>query len=226
MNIKFNSYEFIGVITPGAVSLTGIFFIFPATKSYLLESSGNLGSLGIFLIFAYVAGQIVGAIGNLLEFILWKPMGMPTDWVRSDNQKLLANEQRKKLCNRLQEKYPKANKLSEMSDKDWKAFVRELNVEVVRNGNTKRIDTFNRNYGLMRGISASFLSFAVLYALGAYNNYDLKIVFFIVCCFGSSLFRMHRFAKRYARELLIEYISLPIAPPMEIPQREYIQDAG
>lgn len=225
MDIKFNSYEFLGVIAPGAVSLSGAFFIFPAAKNYLITSSGNLGSLGIFLVFAYIAGQLVGAIGNILESIWWLPKGMPTEWVRSEQQELLAGEQRNKLRNRLHEKYPRAQQLSKISDKDWKAFVRELNIEVIRDGNTKRIDTFNRNYGLMRGISASFLSFAALYALGT-QSYDINVIIFISCCLGTSLYRMHRFAKRYARELLLEYIALPIAPPIEIPQEDYIQNVG
>ena len=88
---------------------------------------------------------------------------------------------------------------------------RHIYALVKASGRSDRVDIFNANYGLCRGLAAAFLvllivcvarrpSFAGWQALG------------LGTLLGLSLFRMHRFATHYARELYVQYQQLSVAP--------------
>ena len=80
MSSKFDAYEIVGVIMPGSVLLFGMALLFPDLKSLFFAQGFSLGELGLFLVLSYVTGHLIQAIGNLLEFIVWKGFGgMPTD---------------------------------------------------------------------------------------------------------------------------------------------------
>lgn len=225
MNVKFDSYEFIGDITPGAVSLSGLLYIFPELKGYLQNTSGSLGNLGIFIIFAYVAGQLISAVGNFLESFWWIRRGKPTGWVLNDNQKMLFPQQREELFRRVHHMCPESNFLKGGSKKKWFPITREMYAKLCQAKATERIDIFNRNYGLMRGLAASFLCFCVFYTLGS-TNFDYKIFFFILCCAGISLYRMNRFAKLYALELFVQFLALPFETAFDSHKSSSNEDAA
>ncbi len=66
----FDFYEFAGVIAPGAVVLYVLWLILPDVAPFLTTRELSIGSLGLFVILAYVAGHLVQAVGNGLEKVV------------------------------------------------------------------------------------------------------------------------------------------------------------
>ena len=62
-----------GIIIPGAVLIMALVWLFPESRALFSKEGVTLGELGLFVIIAYAAGQLVQAIGNYLEWIWWKP---------------------------------------------------------------------------------------------------------------------------------------------------------
>ena len=95
--MKFDLYEYTGVIVPGSVLVVTLALIFPELLPSI-TSTLSLGDLGLMLILAYIAGHFVQAGGNAWEFIVWKCLGgWPTETVMSASSNLLNQEQRKRL---------------------------------------------------------------------------------------------------------------------------------
>src|SRR5271168_5295973 len=68
----FDPYEYVGVIAPGAVVAVALFAVWPEAKTALLIKGFSLGEFGLFLIYAFVLGQLVQAFGNLIEWIAFR----------------------------------------------------------------------------------------------------------------------------------------------------------
>ncbi|HCR66526.1 MAG TPA: hypothetical protein DIW38_08445, partial [Oceanicaulis sp.] len=68
--MKFEAYDYIGVIVPGSILVVTASLLFPEWTS-LLGASITLGDLGLVLILAFLAGHLLQAVGNLWETIVW-----------------------------------------------------------------------------------------------------------------------------------------------------------
>jgi hypothetical protein len=79
--------------------------------------------------------------------------------------------------------------------------------DVERHGKTSRVETFNGNYGLNRGLSAAMLALA----LGSLLLEPKRWVVSLILAFLGAvyLYRMHRFGVHYARELYNQFLLLP-----------------
>jgi hypothetical protein len=76
-------------------------------------------------------------------------------------------------------------------------------------GKHARVDTFNGNYGLLRGLAAAFLALtfvALILGKGLYVIGALVILLLL------AIQRMHRFAVHYATELFAQYLLLSAEP--------------
>ncbi|MDD1779201.1 MAG: hypothetical protein LUQ65_13625, partial [Candidatus Helarchaeota archaeon] len=167
-----------------------------------------IGGLGIFIILSYAAGQLTQAIGNALESIWWRVWGgFPTDWVRIGKGDLLAKPQiiaiEEQLLQKLELQGPIS--LKDISSTDWLSITRQMYVAISAYSRSGRIDMFNGNYGLNRGIAAAFLILALLTVI---HNWIIALLLFI----GSliAIYRMYRYGRYYAREIFIEFLQLPI----------------
>lgn len=87
------------------------------------------------------------------------------------------------------------------ADKDYGRLVYNV---LYQKGKTGRIDIFNGNYSLLRGLTISFLLLAALcwFFLG------LKLALVAFGLAVLSLFRMVIFAKLYAVEVFITYVNM------------------
>jgi hypothetical protein len=166
--------------------------------------------LGLFVILAYVAGHLVQAFGNLIEKAFWKPFGgMPTNWLVQEHQNLVSEAQMNMLPEKLRDltgvhlKKPIVN----LPVKDWFPITRQIYAAVSAAGRAQRIDTFNGNYGMFRGIASAFLLCAVvntvMHGLGGW-----AVSFGLVAAGALAVIRMHRFGTHYARELFIQFLQL------------------
>ncbi len=223
---NFDAYEYVGLIAPGAIVTIGIFLEFPAARAELLSKDFSLGSLGIFLIISFAIGHLVAAIGNAIEGPVLKISGgLPSDKVRSENQTLISSSQRLRLNEKARNAQGDAFDLSTVSKGDWYAITREIYAEVAAAKTSSRVDSFNRQYGLLRGVGSAFslltIWFLVNLKAAPWSNWSglIPAAFTAVACLLSFV-RMTRFANNYARELFVQYVRLPDrkdAPPDDAP---------
>jgi hypothetical protein len=208
MSEKFNAYEYIGVIAPGAVIVFALTLVSPQVKQLIVDDGTTVGGLGLFLILSFVAGHLLQGLGNWFEKVFWKCFsGMPTNWVKGKNQNLLAKDQRVLLIAKISELHPKIVNLETLDDKEWYAITRELYAMVMDAGRASRVDAFNRNYGLLRGVAVSF----IVTTLGSFFLLGFagwKIIIALAICSVLAVYRMHRFGVTYARELFVQFLRL------------------
>jgi hypothetical protein len=91
--------------------------------------------------------------------------------------------------------------------KPWKAITRQVYAAVARSGGTARIDVFNGNYGMFRGIVAAVIVTGLAGAVSGRIE-DYRIYGGLVVMLALALLRMHRFAVIYARELFVAFLLL------------------
>src|SRR5206468_10104956 len=89
------------------------------------------------------------------------------------------------------------------------AMVGEVYSVVVDAKRASRVDIFNGNYGLMRGLSAAIL---VLLIASAATARGLPVAAALVLALLLALQRMHRFSRHYARELFVQFVAAARKP--------------
>jgi hypothetical protein len=206
---QLDFYEFTGILLPGAIVMTALVLLFPGWGFPTLVKDVSVGGLGIFIVLAYAVGHIVQAIGNVIEAAWWKCWGgMPTSWLRTKPARLLAPQQISLLEERLCKQPGLSNlNIALTSAGDWHAITRQIYAAVAGAGRASRVDTFNGNYGLNRGLAAGLL--AALALMPTQVAVDWRIVVCVLIGTGLALYRMHRFARHYARELFVQFLQLP-----------------
>ena len=203
----FDAYEYVAVIAPGAIASLGLVTVAPQLKG-LIGDKPSLGEFGIFLIVAFAVGHVVQAFGNLWEALLWALFGRPTDRVRSAKQTLLSPDQRTALQAKLSDMEGRPIMIDQVPPRDWRLTVMRMYSRLHAAGAADRVDTFNRNYGLLRGLSAAFLVVG-FWLLATRADPKLTSLAFI---FATALtFRMFRVSINYARALFLRFIDLPLA---------------
>ncbi len=207
---SFDFYEFAGVLTPGAVVLYVVSRICPETAPFIQGKDFTLGDLGLFVILAYVTGHLVQAFGNLVEKALWKPFGgLPTNWLLKKHQELLSQIQVTALSEKVRDltgiRLDKP--IADLSVKDWFPITRQIYAAVSAAGRAQRIDTFNGNYGLFRGI-ASALVLCAVFNMTIHWPQGWRVSLGFIVAGALALVRMHRFGTHYARELFVQFLQL------------------
>ena len=207
--MKFDPYEYTGVIVPGVVLILSLAIIFPDLIPSI-TSTLSLGDLGLVIVLSFIAGHFVQAGGNLLETVLWKLLGgWPTATALVSSSNLLSDTQKNRLKARLTTDFGEA---VVSSFGRGQGQTRELFVHVRQHGSIERIGKFNRNYGLMRGLAVSFLLSCILVAVFSPDGRKIAVLLGLVALVFCV--RMVRFGKHYAREIFAEYLRTP-APPEE-----------
>lgn len=206
---QFDFYEFTGILVPGATVLTGAVVLFPGWGLPALIKDTSVGGLGVFIVLAYVLGHLVQAVGNGIESVWWKIWGgMPTDWLRTKPDCLLAPSQLTALEKAVKERLGLDGlQIAHSTAGQWYAVTRQIYAEVAGAGRTARIDVFNGNYGLNRGIGAGLLVVLVIVLI----NWPVDWMFAggVTAAFALAIYRMHRFARHYAREVFVQFLQLP-----------------
>ena len=196
-----------GIVIPGALFLLGVFaLLFPDLSQVTGAANVSLGEFGIFLILSYAAGHLVEAVGNAGENIGWSALGeMPTNWVLKEETNLISSQQRELLKERVRTLLGvEVMSLQSLDRKAWHPIVRQIYAHVMRSGKSDRIETFNGNYGLNRGLSAALL---VLTVIGLVEQRWLLALAFIIAALVFA-YRAYRFGVHYARELFVQFLAL------------------
>lgn len=207
---NFDFYEFAGIVMPGAILIFGLAQAETLIAQTVPLKDMSLGSLGVFLILSYAAGHLVQTLGGFLETAWWYWYGMPSDWIRSNKLKLIHDSQRTAIISQLQTKLGLSvhGELSAMSRKEWYGITRQIYAAVSAQSRASRVDIFNGNYGLNRGLCVSLVFVAIVAFFKVPTNWSA----IGLLGFGAVLaaLRMHRFGKHYARELLVQFLQLPM----------------
>jgi hypothetical protein len=207
---KLTFYEQVGIIIPGSVLLFGSLFFQPDMRSLLTKDGVSVGQLGIFVLLSYAAGHLMAAVGNGIEWLFWKPFGgMPSDWVIKPEQTLLAAAQMTNLEERVRTLLGiDFEKIAGMTTSEWRPISKQIYARLMKDGQTGRIDTFNGNYGLNRGLTSAMLMMAVLSLTHEMWGPALG-VFAVACVF---LCRMYRFGVHYGHELYMQFLVISEQP--------------
>lgn len=207
---KFDFYEFTGVLAPGAVVVYGLARIYPDLGIIARDEKISFGELGLLLILAYVVGHLIQAFGNVIESIWWKCNGgWPSDWVRTNKRDIIAKAQWNVLPARIRDslKIECPDNLAAVTPKDWKSITRQVYAAVRKAGRADRVDIFNGNYGMFRGVAAGIIVILVAafndVETGPWKLYGVLLVMALL-----AVMRMHRFAVNYARELFVQFIGM------------------
>jgi hypothetical protein len=214
---SFDQYEYVAVITPGATLLLGLALVAFEQFPWTSEKDIGVGLLGLFLIAAYVTGQFLRAIGDGLDWLLWKSLGgMPTDWVVQPKQSLLDDAQRAKLQSRLGSLLEQKVTLDDFSSQPekWRGITRQIYAAVSAAQRSARIDAFNRSYGMMIGLTVALLVLGILCC--TYHLFDLSwpdraryVGALALALAALTLYRAYLFGKSYGRELMVQFLELP-----------------
>lgn len=199
-------YEQVGIVIPGALFMVGLLFYFPALNTLVAKDGVTLGQFGIFLLLSYAAGHFIAALGNALESALWRSFGgMPSDWVTKQQSSLLLPQQITALETKVASRFNvNIGKLPGMDRKVWWPISRQVYADVGKNGKAERIDTFNGNYGLNRGLSSACISLAIVAATQA----QWYVVIGLLALAVVFAYRAYRFGVHYARELYLQFLVL------------------
>ncbi|MDR0942862.1 MAG: hypothetical protein LBM19_04655 [Holosporales bacterium] len=171
---KINVYEYSAIVCPGVVLL----LILHDFLYIINVNYSSVGDLGVFLILSFCSGQFVQAIANILERLIWHPRKLTIKIFKKDRNVNNVNVD--------------------------ESFIRETYINILRENKTERIDIFNKQYGLLRGL---FIDSLILLCI---NNVSKGWYCFFTFLFLSFIigYRAYHFAGLYSKELLAEYKNL------------------
>jgi hypothetical protein len=205
--LKLSFYEQIGIVIPGALFLVGAVILVPLTD-YVDLKNISLGSFGLFLLLSYGAGHAIAAVGNWIETPWWWARGgMPSQWVLQKDERLLIAVQKVRLNQMIGSRLQlPANDVEGLSKQQWSKIFSQIYLAALQAPST-RIETFNGNYGLNRGLAASFLVLTLINVLLHPHLWTISLS--LTAGFLIHLYRMQRFAMNFAKEVLLTFINLP-----------------
>ena len=200
--MTFDAYEYVGVIVPGALPTLAAALLFPEVHALLGNEGVDLGGLGLFLIISFVAGHLVQALANVWEWIEdragWGLRTMPFAVDRGGVSD--AQWQRfLQLCNR------RLDIPSEGVSRETWPGIRMTIMALLPAGADRRIEVFNRSYGLCRGISAGCILTAIATLWVDPGRWGISLLLL-----GASLVmqaRKRHFARLYLQELVARAIA-------------------
>jgi hypothetical protein len=196
----------VGIVIPGSVFLFGLLLFFPVLQPVLTKDGVSVGELGIFVLLSYAAGHLIAGIGNAAESFLWGLVGgMPSDWVTRTQTPLLSVPQVDLLEKKVQTRLGIiVGKIRGLDPKIWWPISRQIYADVAKNGKAERIDTFNGNYGLNRGLAAA--SFALACIAASQTKWSIALGLLVLTAVYD--YRAYRFGVHYARELYLQFLVL------------------
>ncbi|PPQ20531.1 hypothetical protein CV770_03915 [Bradyrhizobium sp. AC87j1] len=202
-----NLYEQAGILIPGATLVALLALLWPEARAQIVHTSISIGAFGVVLVVGYASGQLVAALGNMVDIVYWKLWGgLPSTWIVGPHPKLLSSAQLRKLDEMVRNELSIiCAPTSEQTPKDWFPISRQIYSYVEAHRRPARLEAFNGSYGMNRGLCAS----SWCYAIVAYSASSENATYSICAAFAGAiyLYRMHRFGVHYARELYVQFLT-------------------
>jgi hypothetical protein len=213
MSKGFSFYEQTGILIPGATLVFGLLFFFPEFRTLFFPDGVSIGGLGLFLLISYAAGHLAAALGNIVELCLWGVQGRPLNWVTRKKNGLLAPEQVDNIEGLVKQRLRlDINAIRGMPMKQWFPITRQIHADVMAHGKPARIERYNGNYSLNRGLAAALLALVLLSL--AFSEIDWRVALGLLPIALIYTYRMYRFSLSYASELYAQFLLLPAQPPI------------
>jgi hypothetical protein len=204
--LKFDAYELIAVIIPGALPTLAASLLIPEIAWVLGKEGVELGEFGIFLIISFVIGHVVQVLGNWIENL--------EDLLGVGRSSLPFNAARRPVSSDQWDRFLNGylddvgGEKPVVTKGNWFAVAKEVYSRLSIEGRTERIDAFNRTYGLCRGMVAGALLTALLILLmSGFVAWPMAMLVFGVLAVPLYI-RMRRFSALYFSELVLQYLAL------------------
>lgn len=192
MNRDFSFYEFTGIIAPSVIFLFFLDFMLKKAQAFSLFDFSNLGESIVFVVIAYGIGHILQSVGYYFEKLIWWLLnGRPTHWITKKprfSQKLFEEGEAKLILGKLEKDF------GDSSEKD---YGRLAFTKVYVDGKADRIEIFNGNFSLFRGLVVCFLFLMIVTLYLNFGRWFLLPLILVIL----SAIRMIHFGKCYAREV-------------------------
>lgn len=196
---QLDFYEFTGIMMPGILFIWAVTLTLPSEWTQAINN--GISSIVYLIVLGYALGHLIQAVGNFLEWLFWIPFrGRPTDWLRFSDQNCFPQNWRQAIF-----EYYGLNVNENINSKEWKGYVTRIQEAVSRLASQGRLQVFNGNYGMFRGMATSFILIGVVYLY--FNNLQLRGALFLCLLTGLSLYRFYRFSIYYARTLFASFIN-------------------
>lgn len=198
MKKEFSLYEFAGIMVPSTILLFGTVKIVEFTSHKELIDFSKIGESVVFIAIAYGLGHLLHGLGNLIERVMWFVLGgWPTNWIARKpwhKRQLLNDEEAIKVLEKLTKQY------GDLKSRDWGMTVYNY---LFQKNKTVRIDIFNANYSLFRGMLVAFIVLSVM-VWPLCTGYEWLLLALSVL----SLMRMYHFSVHYAKEIYRTYLNV------------------
>ena len=163
MKKEFSFYEFVGIIVPSAILLYSCNLIIEFVYKKIIVDFSKIGETAIFIIICYGFGHLLQSLGNIIESILWYIYGgMPTKWLSKKNRfgkTLFENPLNQNILDKVKQKFGDGIT-------DYGRLTYNL---IFLKDKSSRVDIFNGNYSLFRGLTTAFL--LITFICGFYFNW-------------------------------------------------------
>src|SRR5258708_14984207 len=205
-NLSF--HEQTGLLIPGATLVFGLLFFLPEFRALFFSDGVSIGGLGLFLLISYAAGPLAAALGSILEIVVWLGRARPSEWVVRENSPLLSPEQTDSLEQLIRQRLRlDIGTVRGMSPRQWLPISRQIYADVMSHGKPARIDRFDANYTLNRGLAAAVLAL-VLISL-AFSETDWRGTPRLFPIAPIYTYRIFRFVVSYPNDLYSPLLPLP-----------------
>jgi hypothetical protein len=218
MSEVLHVFEYLAYIVPGSVLLYAVLWLSPELQAPLIEKNIDLGSFGIFVIMALVAGLLVHSIAHYVpEQWVMRPLGLvhQTDSLICSERKLSSNEIRKAIGNKLNEDM---DSICASKDPEAKRGVLRRIFAAEQHAGTHhdRVELFEGRYYMMLDLAGVFIiliPISVIILRTKKGNPEnrktiLRIVAFLAVATILSLERASYFDSIYSRELIQSFLGV------------------
>ena len=199
----FDAYEVTAVVVPGATLLLGLWLLAPHLLPAMFNpKDASLGEFGIFAVASFCVGHIVQAPANVITDLGWHIFGRPTEKMRKAGCGLPDA-----AITIIPERVTAALRMgvpADDTDAAWKPVTAQMAVAVANASRDGRLQKYNGNFGLFRGLT---MSLALLAGLAGFEHLWVALGILLLLAWATR-FRMKRFSAYYARELWMQFLAL------------------
>jgi hypothetical protein len=203
---NFDFYEFVALIVPGLCFCSFVVFIYHPE----LMTSGSVQLAGLMLPLGYAIGHLLHWVGNVIERV-------SSLFSRQSSGACAVTLGCRDFPNNLKQKFSEnlARYLDitdpNIPEKDRDKVFAQVIMFVGLHSPGGRVNVFNANYSLFRGLLSACCACAALVVVGQNNlATNLTFWFWLIILALISFNRMRRFSGYYAREVLFVFCNMKI----------------
>jgi hypothetical protein len=212
---QFSLYDIVGVLAPGTVIVVGFSVLYPRLSGPLMNSNLSGGELGLLVLLSYVVGNIVAGLSNILERPYWALTGgIHTARAQNNDGKVLTANEFERLQTKLRETgiVKDTETIRELDAKRWWAITRQINAFLDGRKLADRVQLFNAQFGMNRGIATAFLIILTM-TIVRLGIQAWKVELLLAGSSAVSVYRMHTFSLHYAQTLFRMFLTAPEKTP-------------